>query len=82
MFDDGTVVIGCNLKQLRKARKVSQEKLAEKLQIARKTLVFYEAGRAYPKVDVAFTIAKILDVEISQIWYVDGAAPELPAVGI
>lgn len=40
--------IGLKIKHLRKARKLSQEELGEKVQIARSTISNYEIGRRSP----------------------------------
>lgn len=72
MFDNASAGISCNLQQIRKSQKISQEDLASRLNIARKTLSFYETGKRFPSIDEAFKIAEILGVEFNQIWSVRG----------
>lgn len=61
-------LIGARIKELRKIRKLSQEKLAELVDIDPKHLSVIEVGRSYPSMITLEKIAKSLNVEISDIF--------------
>ena len=56
------------LKEIRLARNVSQNALAEEVGITRRTLNRYEKSEFWPSVDVALRLARILDVTVQDIW--------------
>ena len=53
------------LKELRLRNNLSQEKLARKLDITRRTYIYYETGQRYPSIDLLTRIATIFKVSIS-----------------
>ncbi len=62
------VLLGERIKELRKKRQMSQEQLAEKIQIDAKNLSRIEVGRGYPSLDTLEKIAKVLDVEMRELF--------------
>lgn len=56
--------IGHKLKILRKTRGLTQQQLADKLQVQRSTISNYEIGRRSPHLNELETIAKILGVNL------------------
>jgi len=60
-----------NLKKLRKARSLTQSKLAEKLGINRATLASYEEGRAEPRFEKLKQIAAYLNVSIDDLLWTE-----------
>ena len=52
----------------RKLRKMSQQELADKLEITRTELSFIETRKVLPKIDIAQKVAGILEVTIGQIF--------------
>ena len=54
-----------NLKRIRQKRKLSQQSLAEKLNIAQSTVGMWEAGRRTPKLDELERIARVLGVGVT-----------------
>ena len=56
-----------NLKRLRKAKKVTQEKLAEMTGINRARLSMYEKGHQSPSVKTAYKIAQALECTIDEL---------------
>lgn len=53
------------LKELRLQNKMSQEKLAIKLDIATSTYINYETGKKYPSVELLARMAKLFNVSIA-----------------
>ena len=56
------------LKEIRLARNVSQNALAEEVGITRMTLNRYEKSKFLPSVDIALRLARILGVTVQDIW--------------
>ena len=52
----------------RKKAKLSQQELAEILELPRTTISFFETKRQYPDLKTAEKIAKILNVTIGQLY--------------
>ncbi len=58
---------GANLTAARKAKALSQEELAEKLNVSRQTIYKWEAGITYPDIDKLCEIARALEVSTSYL---------------
>lgn len=58
---------GENLKKLRKAKKLSQEDLAEKMQVSRQSVSKWETGAAYPEMNNILELCKILHCRINDL---------------
>lgn len=56
-----------NLKKLREAHKMSQQKLAEKLFVTQQSIYKYENDLAYPTLDTLKLMSKIFSVSIDYI---------------
>ncbi|MDE6312425.1 MAG: helix-turn-helix transcriptional regulator [Lachnospiraceae bacterium] len=56
-----------NLSSLRKMKKLSQEDLAEKLDISRQTLSKWETGEAVPDIEKCKTLADIFEVSLDDL---------------
>lgn len=54
-----------NIKRLRKAKGLSQEELAVKLNVVRQTVSKWEQGLSVPDADVLIKIAEVLDTKVS-----------------
>ena len=61
--------IGKNIKDLRIAKKLTQDQLAEKLFVTRQTVSNYENGKSCPDIETVEKIASALDCEITDIIY-------------
>ncbi len=61
-------LLGARIKELRKARQLSQEQLSEKINIDSKHLSRIEVGKSYPSLDTLEKIAKALNVEIKDLF--------------
>lgn len=56
------------LEELRKARGIQQEQLAEALEVSRQTISSLENGRYNPSIVLAFKIAKYFRMSIEEIF--------------
>lgn len=58
-----------NLIKVERARQnLTQAELAEKVKVARQTIIAIEAGRFVPSTVLAFKIAKVLDCKIDEVF--------------
>lgn len=55
------------IKRFRKAKGMSQEELAVKLNVVRQTVSKWENGRSVPDADILIRMAQLLDVSVSQL---------------
>lgn len=60
-------MINQNIRHFRKAKGMSQEEMAVKLNIVRQTVSKWENGLSVPDADVLIDIASLLDVSVSQL---------------
>ncbi len=63
------IKIGAFLKELRKAKEMTQEQLAEKLNVSTRTVSRWETGSNMPDIDMLVEIADFYDVSIPEIIY-------------
>lgn len=61
-------LLGARIKELRKARGLSQDQLSEKINIDPKHLSRIEVGKSYPSLDTLEKISKVLKVEIKDLF--------------
>ncbi len=61
------IKIGTFLKQLRKEKGITQEKLAEELGVSGRTISRWETGSNMPDIDLLIILAESYNVEISEI---------------
>jgi len=61
-------LIGSRIKQLRKARGVSQEALSEKIGMSSKYLSSIERGQENPTLDTFLRLAKALEVNVFELF--------------
>lgn len=64
-------MINENIKYFRKAKGMSQEEMAVKLNVVRQTVSKWENGLSVPDADVVIHIAELLDVSVSQLLGID-----------
>ena len=57
-----------NLKELREKRSLTQEALAEKVDVTRQTILFLEKGKYNPSLRLAYRIAKVLNAKIEDVF--------------
>lgn len=58
---------GENLKLIRKERQITQEQLAEMLDVSRQAVSKWEAGVGYPETEKLLIISKVLDVSLDYL---------------
>ncbi|WP_172373168.1 helix-turn-helix transcriptional regulator [Sporosarcina jiandibaonis] len=56
------------IKEKRTARGLTQDELAEKLEVSRQTIISLERGRYNPSLLLAFKIAKLFDCLIEDVF--------------
>lgn len=62
------VLLGKKIREIRKARKLTQEQLAERIDIGTPNISYFETGKFSPSIETLEKIAKALDVEIYQLY--------------
>ncbi len=58
---------GDNLKKLRRAKKISQEELAERVNVSRQSVSKWETGDAYPEMNNILELCKIFHCHINEL---------------
>jgi putative transcriptional regulator len=56
------------IKELREKHNLTQEALAEKVDVTRQTILFLEKGKYNPSLRLAYRIAKVLKSNIEEIF--------------
>ena len=59
---------GEKLRELRKARSLTQEQLAEALYVSRTAVSKWESGRGYPSIDSLKEVSRFFSVTIDELW--------------
>ena len=59
--------LGEKIKRLRKENNLSQEQLAEKLNVSRQAISKWEANKAYPDIENLILLRKIFDVTLDDL---------------
>ena len=62
---------GDNLKLIRKNKKMSQEQLAEKMNVSRQSVSKWETGEAYPEMNNILELCKIFNCKINDLVHTD-----------
>lgn len=65
---DNKALLGARIKEIRKAKGLSQDRLSESVGIDPKHLSRIEVGKSYPYMETLESIAKSLDVEIKDLF--------------
>lgn len=61
-----------HIESIRKQRKISQQELADALEVTRQTISSLENGRYNPSITLAFKIAKFFNTSIEEIFIYEG----------
>ncbi|NPE28485.1 helix-turn-helix transcriptional regulator [Methanococcoides sp. SA1] len=59
------------IKELRARYDLTQEELAKKVGVRRETILFLEKGKYNPSLKLAYTIAKVFDSAIEDVFILD-----------
>lgn len=62
---------GNNLRQIRKSKKISQEKLAEMMNVTRQSISKWENGESYPEMNKILELCKILNCKLNDLVHTD-----------
>lgn len=62
------MIILNEVRQFRKERKLTQEALAKKVGVSRKTINSLEKGNYTPSLLLAFQIARVFEVDITEVF--------------
>ena len=71
-----------NLKQLRKEKQMSQENLAELLNVSRQSVSKWEQGLSYPEVETLLLLSKRLSVSLDEMLCTGFSCTETPKTSI
>ena len=58
---------GENLKQIRKQRNITQEELAELLNVSRQAISKWESGNGYPETEKLITLSRELNISLDYL---------------
>lgn len=61
----------CYIKKYRRQAKLTQQELADFVNVRRETIIRLESGQYNPSVELALLIAKTLNVTVEDIFHVD-----------
>ena len=56
------------IKELREKRSLTQEALAEKVDVTRQTILFLEKGKYNPSLRLAYKISKVLNSKVEDVF--------------
>jgi putative transcriptional regulator len=54
---------------------LTQEELAQRLGVSRQTVHAIERGKAEPSVKLALRLARVLEVDVNELFWLEGDAP-------
>ena len=60
----------------RKKKQLTQEQLADQLNVSNKTISKWERGLGYPDILILPTLAKVLDISVNELLSTDDLKPE------
>lgn len=66
-MDKRDIIFGTNLRKLRKARHISQERFAYLVGTSQRSVSHYERGESCPSLDCLCRIADVLDVSLDEL---------------
>ena len=72
----GILAFGHHLRRLRRARKLTQEALADYAEISRPTVQRMEKGQAAPTLEVLLSLAQVLHVPLRDLVDAPGIVPQ------
>ncbi len=65
-----------NIKYYRKELKISQQELADRVEVTRQTVSLIELGKYNPTINLCIRIAKALDVDLNKLFWEVGSSNE------
>lgn len=76
-MENNRVLLGMRMKEIRKARQMSQEQVSDKVGISPKHLSRVEMGKGYPSLETLEKIASVLQVELKEFFDFDAYKGDL-----
>lgn len=70
---EGNLVINNRIQELRTAKSLTQQDLAESVNVTRATIIALEKGNYNPSLELAFRLAKFFKVGIDKLFFEKGA---------
>ncbi len=67
-FKNFQIKLGKKVQRLRESKSLSQEALAEKVDLSRTYIAYIESGTYTPSIKVLFDISKVLGIEIQELF--------------
>lgn len=58
----------CNLRQIRKERNISQNDIANELEVRQTTISEWENNKKIPNLRKAYELAEYLEIKVTEIW--------------
>lgn len=68
LITKGLEQMRCRIKEIRQSKGMKQNFLAEQVGISQQLLSMYEKDKAYPRIDRAVEIAKVLGMDVKEVW--------------
>lgn len=65
----GDIMVGKNIRKFRENKNMTQEDLADKLNVTRQAVSNWETDKTQPDIDTLHKIAQILDVSVEELIY-------------
>lgn len=59
------------VRQVRQAKQLTQEALAQKVEVSRQTIIALEKGNYTPSIKLALQLASVLDMKIDQLFWLE-----------
>lgn len=67
-ISDKSIMLGSNLKRMRENKNLSQQQVADMLQINRSTYTKYETNKSNPPLNVIYKLTKIFNCDFNTIF--------------
>lgn len=67
-----------NLKQYRKEKGISQEELAQRLEVSRQAISKWESGEGYPEVEKLLALSQVLGISLDALMATDASHQDAP----
>ena len=64
------------IKELRAREDLTQQGLADLVEVRRETIVFLEKGKYNPSLNLAFRIARVFNMPIEEVFQLEDEAPD------
>lgn len=69
-------MVGKNIKKAREAKGISQEQLAERLNVTRQAVSNWERGKTEPDIQMLQQLSEVLEVSVEELIYGESTAKE------